>query len=118
MNSSVNQSIHESDVRSSVLKLKLGRNIALSDDPVALNWGIQQDNDPKHSNYTRMAEKAIAFSGLSSQSPDLILKPDLKCFDKTLRELCLDECLETSMNWKENIKKSGPESLLNNVRDW
>lgn len=85
-------SIPESNVRPSVWQLKLG-----------LNWIMDQDNDPfvvKEKNQgATMAQSCV----------------DLNMTDMlTLRELCMNERLQTSMDWSNEESDQIPHSNNNN----
>lgn len=41
----------------------------------------------------------------------------LKCCGETFRELCINKFLQTSRNWSNVVKKSGPKFFHNNMKD-
>lgn len=72
------------NVRPSFRELKLGP-----------NWVIQQNNEPKHNSKVQTSTH-------------------LKICSCILKELCINECPQPSVDWSNAVKNSGPKS---NVRD-
>lgn len=105
INSSDYQSILELSVRLAKLKL-------------SWNWFMRQDNDAKYSSKSIIEclkqEKSKCFNGPAKiQTSNL-----LKCCGITVRELCINDCLQTSVNWSDVVRRSGPKFLHRNVSDW
>lgn len=100
MNFTVYQKVLESDVRPSVLQLKLGPNWAIG------QWSPEQQQISK-----RMGEEKKK----NQSSPDLNLTERL-CWD--LQRCVHNWMLQTSVNWSNAVKKSGSKLLHSDERDW
>jgi len=60
--------------------------------------------------YNRTIEKEIKSKVQISAS--------LKRCGGALRQMCIDQCSQTSMNWSNIEQKSGPKYFHNDVKDW
>lgn len=66
--------------------------------------------------YSSMGEKENQCAAMTNQSPDLNLTDMLCCKFKTAD--LKNKCQQTSEKWRNVKKKSGPQSLHNDIRDW
>ena len=62
----------------------------------------------------RLKRKRIKLSQWPHQSP--VLNP-IECCGLSLRELCMNRCLQTTVNFSSVVEKRGLKCFHNNVRD-
>ncbi len=73
--------------------------------------GHAQDNDPKHTSKStteRLKRKESRFCN------SLVIVQT----SSWLKSLVINKCPQTSINWSNVVKTSGPKLLQNNARDW